>query len=275
MRITRFSSPDGVIRYGLDRGDGTADCLAKPLFDAEPQPTGQCIPISRRLAPVDPVNIYCIGLNYREHVKESGAEIGPRPVVFMKPTSALNHPGEPIRLPACQHQSEVDYECELAVVIGRTARGVNEASALEYVLGFTAANDVSARWWQKNGGGGQWIRGKGFDSFCPLGPVLVTTDEIPNPQVLTISTTLNDQLMQQSNTSDMIFSVAQLIAFLSQDTTLQPGTVILTGTPQGVGFARKPPIFLKDGDEVAIELENVGKLVNRVKGPEGDVRLAV
>ncbi len=150
------------------------------------------------------------------------------------------------------------------MVLGKTARDVPEARALEHVLGYTAANDVSARWWQKSGGGGQFVRGKGFDTFCPLGPVLVTADEIPNPQALGIKTILNGQVMQDHTTADMIFTVAQLISFISQDTTLLPGTVILTGTPQGVGMARKPPVFLKPGEEVVIEVEKIGRLVNPV-----------
>jgi 2-keto-4-pentenoate hydratase/2-oxohepta-3-ene-1,7-dioic acid hydratase in catechol pathway len=186
------------------------------------------------------------------------------PVVFMKPTTALNHPGDPIRIPACCTSGpEVDYECELAVVLGRETRNVKEADALRSVYGYTCANDVSARRWQRNNGT-QWVRGKSFDTFCPLGPVLVTAEEIPDPQTLTIKTILNGQVMQSHTTADMIFPVAKLISFLSQDTTLLPGTVILTGTPQGVGFARKPPVFLKPGDEVVIEIERIGRLVNPV-----------
>jgi 2-keto-4-pentenoate hydratase/2-oxohepta-3-ene-1,7-dioic acid hydratase in catechol pathway len=187
----------------------------------------------------------------------------------MKPTSALAHPGDPIRLPACQNDEEVDYECELAVMIGKAARDVSEAEALDYVLGYTCGHDVSARHWQLQFGGGQWIRGKSFDTFCPLGPTLVTTDEIPDPQTLSIKTLLNGQTMQDHTTGDMIFSVGQLIHFLSQDTTLLPGTAILTGTPQGVGFARKPPVWLKPGDEVVIEIEKIGRLVNPVVAADG------
>ena len=189
------------------------------------------------------------------------------PIVFAKPTSALCHPEYPIRLPACQQDEEVDYECELAAIIGRPVRDVAVEDALDYVLGYTCANDVSARKWQLNAGGGQWIRGKGFDTFCPLGPVLVTADEIADPQNLNIKTILNGQTMQDHTTADMIFSVAEIISFLSQDTTLLPGTVILTGTPQGVGFARKPPVWLKSGDEVTIELEGIGQLNNSVVAP--------
>ena len=265
MRITRFLDTEDLVSYGLDLGDGTADQLVAPLPEGPPQPTGQVVPIKHRLAPIEPANIFCIGLNYSEHAKEGGAELPQHPIVFMKPTSALNHPGQPILLPrCCDHGPEVDYECELAVVIGSAARNVDESHALDHVLGYTAANDVSARHWQLHAGGGQWIRGKGFDSFCPLGPVLVTADEIPDPQQLVISTTLNGQVMQQSNTSNMIFSVAQLIAFLSQDTTLLPGSIILTGTPEGVGFARKPPVYLNDGDEITVEIDRIGTLTNSV-----------
>ena len=151
------------------------------------------------------------------------------------------------------------------MVIGKTAKDVPAKRALDYVLGYTCGNDVSARRWQKHGGGGQWIRGKSFDSFCPLGPVLVTADEIPDPQKLEIRCILNNKVMQTGNTGDMIFSVAELIAFLSEDTTLLPGTVIMTGTPPGVGFARDPQLFLKSGDVVEVEIEDIGRLVNTIE----------
>lgn len=269
MRIVRFTDSGGRIITGRDAGDGSAEVLEGQMFGNEPlRPTGRRVPIGTLLSPVAPTNIFCIGLNYREHAKEGGNPIPEAPVVFMKPTSALNHPGGVIRIPKACPVPEVDYECELAVVIGKTARNVSEGEALNHVYGYTAANDVSARRWQKNNGG-QWIRGKGFDTFCPLGPALIThgrgADDISDPQTLAIKTILNGQVMQSHTTADMIFSVAKIIAFLSQDTTLLPGTLILTGTPQGVGVARKPPVFLKAGDEVVIELEKVGRLVNRVE----------
>ena len=158
----------------------------------------------------------------------------------------------------------MDYECEIAVVIGKRCKNVSRADALTYVLGYTCANDVSARDWQRNGGGGQWCRGKTFDTFAPLGPVLVTRDEIPNPNSLRIRTILNGDTLQDWNTDDMIFDVPAIIEFLSASTTLLPGTVILTGTPHGVGFARTPPVFLKAGDTVSIEIENIGTLTNPV-----------
>ncbi|NCA72087.1 MAG: FAA hydrolase family protein, partial [Sphingobacteriia bacterium] len=221
--------------------------------------------VTRWLAPILPVNIYGIGLNYRAHAAETGAAIPAQPVVFMKPTTTLADPGAPIPLPlACEHGPEVDYEAELAVVIGRAARNVTVAAALDHVLGYSCANDVSARRWQKVDGAGQWIRGKSFDGFCPLGLVLVSADEIPDPQNLAVTCTLNGERVQTGHTSDMIFSIAELIAFLSRDTTLLPGTIILTGTPPGVGMARKPPRFLADGDQVVVEIERIGALANPV-----------
>ena len=263
MRIIRFLDSSGEIRLGEDDGDGHARVLAGDLF-GEIDLTGERVAVDKLLAPLVPSCIYCIGLNYREHAAESGLEPPTYPIVFMKPISSLQNPDDPIRLPACQNDSEVDYECELAVVVGRSCRDVAEADALSFVLGYTAAHDVSARHWQLHKGGGQWIRGKGFDTFCPLGPALVTTNDIPDPQALSIKTVLNGETMQEHTTGDMIFSVAELIAFLSQDTTLLPGTVILTGTPQGVGFARKPPVFLQAGDDVVIEVEKIGQLSNPV-----------
>lgn len=264
MRLIRFATPDDRTLYGTPIDDATAAVLpAHPFGDRTP--TGETAPIARLLAPVEPRNIFCIGLNYRAHAAETGAPIPDKPVVFMKPTTAVVGPGDPIVLPAaCEHGPEVDYEAELAVVIGRAARNVPVEQALTHVLGYTCACDVSARRWQKQGGGGQWIRGKSFDSFCPLGPVLVTADEIPDPRALALGCVINGRTMQQGSTSDMIFSVAELIAFLSRDTTLVPGTLILTGTPPGVGFARKPPVFLAHGDQVAISIESIGTLENPV-----------
>jgi len=278
MRIARFQDAAGAVHYGIpsdekgdERGDegggneGYALRLAGDLYEGLSE-TGERIAVDKWLAPVVPVNIFGIGLNYRAHAQETGAQIPEHPVLFMKPTTTVTGPGDPIILPAsCTHGPEVDFEAELAVVIGRTAKDVPEAQALDHVLGYTCANDVSARRWQKHGGARQWVRGKSFDGFCPLGPVLVTTDEIPDPQVLDVRCLLNGETMQTGQTSDMIFSVAQLIAHLSRDTTLLPGTLILTGTPPGVGFARTPPVFLADGDGVRIEIEHIGGLENPVR----------
>ncbi|MFI4859900.1 MAG: fumarylacetoacetate hydrolase family protein [Phycisphaerales bacterium JB063] len=272
MRITRFEDENGQVLYGQDLGGGRADVLdGTPLsaFPALPRPTGRVVDVARRLSPVDPPNIFAIGLNYRAHAAETGSAEPDRPVVFMKPTSSVQHPGGPIVVPACEFDGpETDQEAELAVVIGRAARNVSERDALGYVLGYTCANDVSARWWQKRGSGGQFIRGKGFDTFCPLGPVLVTPgdgdDAIADPQALRIVGKVDGQTLQDGTTADMIFSVAQLIAYLSQDTTLLPGTVLLTGTPPGVGVARDPQVWLRPGGEACVEIEKIGALRNPV-----------
>jgi 2-keto-4-pentenoate hydratase/2-oxohepta-3-ene-1,7-dioic acid hydratase in catechol pathway len=161
----------------------------------------------------------------------------------------------------------VDYEIELAVVIGRDVKDVAVDQALDYVAGYTIANDVSARRWQGKAGNGQWIRGKSFDTFCPIGPCLVTPDEITDPQALELTCHLNGEVMQQANTSDMIFPVAEIIAYLSEGTTLPAGTIILTGTPSGVGFIRKPPVYLKGGDVMELEIEKIGSLINPVTEP--------
>lgn len=264
MRISRFVGQDNQIRFGVLRENGVAEVLCGDLF-AGMQPTGRLEPVVKLLAPLLPSNIMGIGLNYQEHAKETGKDVSQNPILFMKPTSALSHPGADIMLPSCSlNGPEVDFEAELAVVIGKPALNVSIDSALDYVLGYTCANDVSARRWQKHGGGGQWVRGKGFDSFCPLGPVLVTSYEIPDPQNLRVRCLLNGKVMQDGNTSDMIFPVAKLISELSRDMTLTAGTVILTGTPSGVGVARTPPIFLAHGDVVTVEIEKIGQLVNPV-----------
>ena len=269
MRIYRFQDNVGRVRYGTDlHDDGTIQLLEGAKLGSL-EPSSERVRVRKLLAPLRPSNLFCIGLNYRRHAEETGADLPERPVVFMKPSSAVTHPDDPIRLPRCSSRPEVDYEAELAVVIGREARDVTEARALDFVLGYTCANDVSARWWQKHGGGGQWIRGKGFDTFCPLGPCIVTHGEgdhaISDPQALTLRTTVQGETLQQSTTADMIFSVAQIVAFLSQDTTLAPGTVILTGTPSGVGVARDPQRFLQAGDRVVVEIQGIGRLENPVE----------
>ncbi len=242
--------------------DGSATRIEGDLY-GEWTDTG--VPVDGRLlAPVHPVDILCIGLNYRHHAEESGAPIPKYPVLFMKNSAAVQHPGEPVVLPRRLRSDQVDYECELAVVIGKPCHNVSRDQALDFVLGYTCANDVSARDWQKDFGGSQWCRGKTFATFCPLGPCLVTPDEIPDPNALKIKTILNGQVMQDWNTNDMIFDVPTLIEFLSGSTILAPGTVILTGTPHGVGMARQPPVFLQDGDTVSIEIERIGTLTSPV-----------
>jgi 2-keto-4-pentenoate hydratase/2-oxohepta-3-ene-1,7-dioic acid hydratase in catechol pathway len=243
--------------------DGTAREVSGDLFGSH-RVTERSVAPGKILAPVAPANILAIGLNYRRHAEEGGKGVPERPMLFLKSTSCVQNPGDPIELPRRLPSSEVDYECELAVVIGRACKNATRERALDFVLGYTAANDVSARDWQVRLGGGQFCQGKSFDTFCPLGPVLVTRDEIPDPNRLAIRTILNGKVMQDSNTSDMVFDVPALIEFLSSSKTLLPGTVILTGTPHGVGFARKPPVFLKAGDTVTIEIEGIGALTNPV-----------
>jgi 2-keto-4-pentenoate hydratase/2-oxohepta-3-ene-1,7-dioic acid hydratase in catechol pathway len=184
----------------------------------------------------------------------------------MKNPASVTNPGEPIIVPrVCARTPEIDYEAELAVVIGKPAKNVPVSAALDYVLGYTIGNDVSARRWQKNAGAGQWVRGKSFDTFCPLGPALATKNEIPDPQALRITCRLNGKIMQDADTSDMIFPVAEIIAYLSQDTTLSPGTLILTGTPSGVGYSRPDPVYLKPGDLLELTINGIGTLTNQVK----------
>jgi 2-keto-4-pentenoate hydratase/2-oxohepta-3-ene-1,7-dioic acid hydratase in catechol pathway len=262
MRIIRHLSPAGPA-YAALQTDGSAREITGDLFGAF-RVTDKVVAPGKVLAPVIPVNILAIGLNYRKHAEEGGKGVPERPMLFLKGTNTLQNPGDPIELPRKLASSEVDYECELAVVIGKTCKNATRANALDFVLGYTCANDVSARDWQNRFGGGQFCQGKSFDTFCPLGPVLVTRDEIPNPNDLKIKTILNGQAMQDWNTNDMVFDVPALIEFLSGSKTLLPGTVILTGTPHGVGFARKPPVFLKAGDTVTIEIERIGALTNPV-----------
>lgn len=211
-------------------------------------------------------HIIGVGRNYVEHAREMGGEGLERPMLFTKNPYAAALPTEDIVIPKiCQDREQVDFEGELAVIVGEKCRDVPEAEALGVVLGYCCANDVSARWWQKEGSGGQFNRGKSFDTFCPLGPAVVAASDVPDPQALELTTRLNGEVMQNSTTSLMMFSVARLVQEISQGTTLLPGTVILTGTPAGVGFARKPPVFLKDGDVVEVEISGIGVLRSRVR----------
>jgi 2-keto-4-pentenoate hydratase/2-oxohepta-3-ene-1,7-dioic acid hydratase in catechol pathway len=233
--------------------------------DAERSPNAVRVPASGAalLPPVpDPPKVLCIGLNYRDHAIEGGKAIPAEPVLFGKFANALIAPGEPIRLPKVSQK--VDYEAELVVVIGRRGRDIPAERAFQHVAGYTLGHDVSARDWQFRGEEKQWIIGKTFDTFAPTGPHLVTADEVPDPHSLPIRLRLNGQTMQNSNTREFIFGVPQLIAYLSQVLTLEPGDLIFTGTPPGVGAARKPPVFLKPGDVVEVEIEGLGVLRNPV-----------
>jgi 2-keto-4-pentenoate hydratase/2-oxohepta-3-ene-1,7-dioic acid hydratase in catechol pathway len=268
MKIIRYQDSQGNIGHAAQQSDGSALKLAGDIFNV-PVVTRELAEVSKLMAPIVPASIICIGLNYRRHAAETGAGFPEYPVMFFKGINTLLDPGDAIQIPRYLPSDEVDYECELAVIIGRPCKNVSRASALDYVLGYTCSNDVSARDWQIKRGGGQWSRGKSFDTFSPLGPCLVTRDEIPDPNQLAIRTVLNEKVMQDGNTNDMIFCVATIIEFLSGSTTLLPGTVILTGTPHGVGMAQKPPRWLRPGDSVSIEIEGIGRLTNSVENEPG------
>lgn len=242
---------DGLV-HGLagELGAFTRDGSTRPLSD-----------IGKPASPVAPGKIICVGLNYRDHAKESGLDIPEMPALFTKLPSAVIGHRDPIILPTLS--TDIDYEAELGVVIGRPARDVPADRALEYVFGYTCVNDVSARDLQSREGFG-WVRGKSPDTFCPIGPVLVTADQIEDPQDLTISCRVNGETLQHSTTAEMIFSVAEIIAFISAAVTLQPGDLICTGTPSGVGMARQPRRWLRAGDTVEVEIDGIGALINPV-----------
>ncbi|HEY4186354.1 MAG TPA: fumarylacetoacetate hydrolase family protein [Polyangia bacterium] len=263
MKLIRYRDLQGRIHFAHEVTGGIAHRIEGDPFGAFAI-TSERAQIASRLAPIAPIQILGIGLNYRQHAEETKARLPTHPIVFHKNVAAVAHPHQAIWIPQHLASTEVDYEGELAVVIGKTCRNVSPERALDHVLGYTCANDVSARDWQKTWGGSQWCRGKSFDTFAPLGPCLVTTDDIPNPNALRISTTLNGAIVQESTTADMIFDVPTLIAFLSGSTTLPAGTVILTGTPAGVGMARTPPVWLQPGDVVTVEIEGIGALTNPV-----------
>jgi len=207
-----------------------------------------------------PQKVVCIGLNYRDHAEEQGVDLPERPLLFAKWPNTLIGPGDPIVIPPITEQA--DYEAELGVVIGATVRAVSVENALEAVRGYVCANDVSARDLQFSDK--QWVRGKSLDTFCPVGPRLVPVSEIPDPQALRIRAVLNGEVMQDSTTANMVFGVAEIVAFVTQGITLEPGDLILTGTPAGVGIFRDPPVLLQPGDEVTIEIEGIGALTNPV-----------
>jgi 2-keto-4-pentenoate hydratase/2-oxohepta-3-ene-1,7-dioic acid hydratase in catechol pathway len=263
MRIIRYLAQEGDVRFGAEESDGRCLEVRGDILRSF-EVTDKEARVVKLLAPIEPRALLCIGLNYRKHAEEQGAKLPERPMLFIKSPNTLQAPGDPILLPRHLRSNEVDYECELAVVLGRDCKNVGKEQALDYVFGYTAANDVSARDWQIRLGGGQFCRGKSFDTFAPLGPAIVTKDEIPNPNALRIRTRVNGEVRQDSNTADMIFDVPTLIEFLSGSTTLLAGTVILTGTPSGVGVAMKPQRFLAPGDMVEVEVEKIGLLRNPV-----------
>jgi 2-keto-4-pentenoate hydratase/2-oxohepta-3-ene-1,7-dioic acid hydratase in catechol pathway len=258
MRIVRFIDTTSAVKYGVVEGNRVTAADGDPLRGLKLGRTSVSLGDVKLLAPIEPPNVLCVGQNYKAHVEESGATLPKAPILFMKSTTSVIGPDEPIIIPTIA-PAEVDYEAELAVVIGRTARHVPAISALEYVLGYTCAHDVSARDCQLNDG--QWVRAKSFETFCPLGPWIETNLDPANVRV---QGRLNGQTMQDATTELMIFNIPFLISYLSHGMTLLPGTVLLTGTPAGVGFARTPPVHLKPGDVFEVEVEGIGILRNPV-----------
>lgn len=262
MKIIRHLTSDGPA-YAALQPDGSARNLTGD-FTTGFHLTDTVVTPGPLLPPVEPATLYCIGLNYRLHADQLGRIPQSYPLIFIKSNHCIHPPGAPIEIPITLPSDAVDYEGELAVVIGRTAKNVPREEALDYVFGYTIANDVSARDWQFQLGGGQFCQAKSFDTFCPLGPVLITPDELPLSLDLRLRTTVNGELRQDGRTGDMLFDVPSLIAFLSASKTLLPGTVILTGSPGGTGHSLQPPVYLKNGDIVRVEIEGIGTLENPV-----------
>jgi len=262
MRIARFAAKNGQVKYGVVEGESIraiqGDILGSWKASGRAVPLGE---VTLR-APVDPSNIIALGRNYAEHAKEGAADIPAAPAVFLKATSAVTHPGSPILLPKMA-PNQVDYEAELAVIIGKAASNVREEDALQYVFGYTCGNDVSARDCQR--GDLQWARAKSFNTFAPLGPWMETELDAGH---CPIACRVNGRTLQESNTSEMVFSVPYIISYLSRCMILQPGTVIMTGTPSGCGFARKPPVWLRPNDVVEVEIGGIGVLRNPVMNEE-------
>ncbi|KAF2099147.1 hypothetical protein NA57DRAFT_56768 [Rhizodiscina lignyota] len=284
-RLVRFLAKDGRTYYGdailppgvTDIGKITQARVLRGSPWSKFEVTDRIADVRLLLTPLDRSDIgtvRCLGLNYAEHAKESGNPLPKYPVLFYKPITAVTGPFDPIPLSSPTLEVEgVDYECELVAIIGKECRGVSESEALDYVAGYTVGNDVSHREWQKYRGGSQWSLGKGYDGWAPMGPGIVSSKIIKDPQKLRIMTKLNGRVVQDSNTADMIFGVAETISFLSQGHTLLPGDLIFTGTPQGVGMAMNPPLYMKDGDVVEVYLEGVGSCVNTVENEKPRPRL--
>jgi 2-keto-4-pentenoate hydratase/2-oxohepta-3-ene-1,7-dioic acid hydratase in catechol pathway len=246
-----------ILEGGAKTIEDARQAAARP--DAVTHPADQV----KFFAPVvDPRKIVCVGLNYRDHAAETGAPIPKEPILFSKYATALIGHGDSIVLPSVS--SEVDFEAELVIVVGKKGRPLSAAAALDYVAGYSVGHDVSARDWQLKKDGKQWMVGKTFDTFAPVGPELVTADEVADPHNLPIRLRLNGETMQDSSTKQLIFSVGEVLAYLAQVFTLEPGDIVFTGTPPGVGVARKPPLFLKGGDVVEVEIEGLGLLRNPV-----------
>ncbi|CAK7272340.1 hypothetical protein SEPCBS57363_005081 [Sporothrix epigloea] len=274
-RLIRFLAQDGRIHYGdallpsgiSDMAQATQARVIRGSIFGTHTVTDEIADVRMLLAPLAPEDVRtvrCLGINYALHAKETKLPVPKYPVLFYKPVTSLTGPRDNIPVaPIAQEGQGLDYECELVVVIGKACKDVSEEDALSVVLGYAVGNDVSHREWQMQRGGGQWSLGKGFDGWAPWGPGIVAASQI-NPLNLAIRTTLNGRQVQSSTTADMIFNVRQAISFLSRGTTLQPGDLIFTGTPSGVGMGRTPKLWLQDGDVVEVSLEGVGSCVNRV-----------
>jgi 2-keto-4-pentenoate hydratase/2-oxohepta-3-ene-1,7-dioic acid hydratase in catechol pathway len=270
LKLVTYSVGGGEPRVGSLEGEeirplAREDMIEFIEYGGSPEPGEDTVPLgeARIHAPIArPQKVIGIGLNYEDHAAETGADIPDKPIVFAKYPNTVIGPGEAIRIPPITEQA--DYEAELAVVIGSAARNVSESEALGHVFGYANANDVSSRDLQFSEGG-QWTRSKSIDTFCPLGPYIATRDEVEDPQDLSIRCILNGEVMQDGTTAKMIFSVAEIVTFLSQGMTLVPGDIIVTGTPPGVGSARDPQVWLRAGDEVTIEVDGLGALTNPVE----------
>ncbi|KAF2433298.1 hypothetical protein EJ08DRAFT_647359 [Tothia fuscella] len=276
-RLVRFLAKDGRTYYGdailpagiTDIGKARQARVIRGSPFTTHEVTDQVEDVRMLLSPLardDIKTVRCLGLNYAEHARESKMPIPKYPILFYKPVTAVSGPFDPIPVPSqAQEAPSLDYECELVTVIGKAAYNVSAANALDYVLGYAIGNDVSNRIWQAERGGGQWSLGKGFDGWAPMGPGIASKDLIKDPNNLRISTKVNGKTVQDNSTKDMIFNVRDTIAFLSQGTTLLPGDLIFTGTPQGVAMGQKSPNWLKEGDVVEVSLEGVGTCVNKVE----------
>jgi 2-keto-4-pentenoate hydratase/2-oxohepta-3-ene-1,7-dioic acid hydratase in catechol pathway len=259
MKIVRFLH-GGQTGYGIIEDDLIYLCSGDPFNGLVRTPHAVSAGSARFLAPVSPPNIICLGLNYKKHADEAGVQYPPAPLIFLKATTSACGPHDPIVLPEA-FQDSIDFEAELAIVVGRRAKNITEEEVPDAILGYTVGNDVSNRAAQFKDG--QWARGKSHDTFCPLGPVIETDIDGDS---LDISCRVDGVIMQSSNTSNMIFPCRRIVAYLSQCMTLLPGTVIMTGTPEGVGYARTPPVFLKAGQTVECSIEGIGTLSNPVVG---------
>lgn len=273
MKIIRFVSGRKNVSRGIynQKQPDLAKIIEGDVF-GDYKTTSKKAEVKKLLPPIIPVNILALGINYKKHGDETAMSYPDQPILFLKATTSIVGHNGPIILPAAGPDS-VDYEAELAVVIGKKAKNVSPDKAMDYILGYTCANDVSARDWQFDKQKGQWARGKSFDTFCPLGPWIVTKADIDDPNNLGIRCIINGQTVQESRTSEMIFNVQNIVSNLSRSMTLLPGTVILTGTPDGVGFTRQPPLFLKSGDLVSVEIEKIGILTNKVITEDGNINM--